>query len=425
MTTGSKIQNLRKKQNITQEQLADYLGVSRQSVSKWESDGAYPETDKLIRMGSLFHVSLDYLLQDDYEEEDRQSRKNESMKFNTDTFVLILLSVFGYVLGVTLVYITEDTLVGFLVIFGILFIAAILYIFRRSRYLLKSEYSDSDRKLLMQNTKAVYSVDLLLAFLFLPLMVFSRIPIEFDLGGIAVTVHGILTFPSYFLTAIPFGLFGGFLLLGITYLHKKIVINRPTGKMPSAMLVSDMVASSIGFLLLLVLFFTFQGIEDYFMLLVFGLIITDMIVLPLVSWKRKRMKTGLFVSFMVASAFALASLLLITDWRSEFYLLSLIMSVGNIGFWGIRTGKDFRASFRNRDAFGFVAVKAAGMILILTLWITAYRWMDALSDTEATVWPRLSLVVLSLFIMAGFFGADRLFLKKSLPPTRMIGNEAV
>jgi transcriptional regulator with XRE-family HTH domain len=67
MTTGAKIQYLRKKQNITQEQLADYLGVSRQSVSKWESDGAYPETDKLVRLSSLFQVSLDYLLREDFE----------------------------------------------------------------------------------------------------------------------------------------------------------------------------------------------------------------------------------------------------------------------------------------------------------------------------------------------------------------------
>ena len=64
MTTGEKIARLRRENNITQEQLADMLGVSRQSVSKWESDGAYPETDKLIRLGELFRCSLDYLLKE-------------------------------------------------------------------------------------------------------------------------------------------------------------------------------------------------------------------------------------------------------------------------------------------------------------------------------------------------------------------------
>lgn len=62
MTLGEKISGLRKKHNYTQEQLADILGVSRQSISKWESDIAYPETDKLIKMGRLFDCSMDYLL---------------------------------------------------------------------------------------------------------------------------------------------------------------------------------------------------------------------------------------------------------------------------------------------------------------------------------------------------------------------------
>ena len=62
MTFGEKLAKLRKENNYTQEQLADKLDVSRQSVSKWESDVAYPETDKLIKLSKLFHCSIDYLL---------------------------------------------------------------------------------------------------------------------------------------------------------------------------------------------------------------------------------------------------------------------------------------------------------------------------------------------------------------------------
>ena len=65
MTLGEKISKLRKEYNYTQEQLADILGVSRQSISKWESDIAYPETDKLIELGKLFDCSMDYLLKED------------------------------------------------------------------------------------------------------------------------------------------------------------------------------------------------------------------------------------------------------------------------------------------------------------------------------------------------------------------------
>ena len=56
--------------NYTQEQLADILGVSRQSISKWESDIAYPETDKLIELGKLFDCSMDYLLKEEITEKD-------------------------------------------------------------------------------------------------------------------------------------------------------------------------------------------------------------------------------------------------------------------------------------------------------------------------------------------------------------------
>ena len=82
MTLGDKLSKLRKENNYTQEQLADVLGVSRQAISKWESNITYPETDKLIRMSELFDCSLDYLLKD-AEETDRnnQSNSNEEILF--------------------------------------------------------------------------------------------------------------------------------------------------------------------------------------------------------------------------------------------------------------------------------------------------------------------------------------------------------
>lgn len=73
MTFGEKLSKLRKEYNYTQEQLGEILGVSRQSISKWESDTAYPETDKLIRMGKLFDCSMDYLLKEDITEKSTAS----------------------------------------------------------------------------------------------------------------------------------------------------------------------------------------------------------------------------------------------------------------------------------------------------------------------------------------------------------------
>lgn len=62
MTTGEKLALLRKEKNITQEELADVLGVSRQSISKWEQDRAFPETEKLIKLSEIYNCSIDYLL---------------------------------------------------------------------------------------------------------------------------------------------------------------------------------------------------------------------------------------------------------------------------------------------------------------------------------------------------------------------------
>ena len=62
MTLADRIQQLRKQKGISQEELADRVGVSRQAVSKWESDGGVPELDTLIAMSRLFHVTIGQLL---------------------------------------------------------------------------------------------------------------------------------------------------------------------------------------------------------------------------------------------------------------------------------------------------------------------------------------------------------------------------
>ena len=62
MTLGQRIQELRRQAGLTQEQLAERMGVTRQAVSKWESDGGVPELDTLIAMSRLFHVTIGQLL---------------------------------------------------------------------------------------------------------------------------------------------------------------------------------------------------------------------------------------------------------------------------------------------------------------------------------------------------------------------------
>ena len=56
MTLGERIYRLRANRNMTQEQLAEKLGVTRQSISKWEGDLVKPEIEKLKAMAKLFEV---------------------------------------------------------------------------------------------------------------------------------------------------------------------------------------------------------------------------------------------------------------------------------------------------------------------------------------------------------------------------------
>ena len=64
MALSEKLYELRKKGGLSQEQLAEQLGVSRQAVSKWESGKAVPESDTLISISKYFNVSLDYLMKE-------------------------------------------------------------------------------------------------------------------------------------------------------------------------------------------------------------------------------------------------------------------------------------------------------------------------------------------------------------------------
>jgi len=62
MTIADRIQTLRKSKGMSQEELADAAGVSRQAVSKWESEQSIPDLDKVVILSEIFEVTTDYLL---------------------------------------------------------------------------------------------------------------------------------------------------------------------------------------------------------------------------------------------------------------------------------------------------------------------------------------------------------------------------
>lgn len=95
MTFGERLYELRNKNNLSQEELAEILDVSRQSISKWENDKAYPEMTRLLFMSDYFDVSLDYLMRGIKKENNEEkvtaddADKNSNDKYKTKNILLV------------------------------------------------------------------------------------------------------------------------------------------------------------------------------------------------------------------------------------------------------------------------------------------------------------------------------------------------
>ena len=79
MTLGQKLFDMRKKSGLSQEQVAEKLGVTRQTVSKWETDQTTPDFDKIVPISKLYNVSVNELFG-----EDRQETKVDTQPIRTD-----------------------------------------------------------------------------------------------------------------------------------------------------------------------------------------------------------------------------------------------------------------------------------------------------------------------------------------------------
>lgn len=109
MNLSDRIQYLRKARGISQEGLADQLGVSRQAVSKWESEQSMPDLDKIISMSNYFEVTTDYLLkgiEPVVQKEEEQSIKHRRIASN----ICYQLSLGFIGLGIILSIILADFL---------------------------------------------------------------------------------------------------------------------------------------------------------------------------------------------------------------------------------------------------------------------------------------------------------------------------
>lgn len=99
MEIGNKLNQLRKLSGMTQEQLAEKINVSRQTISKWESDSTSPDLESIVKISRIFHVSLDDLLReaetDVTNRTDEQITLEDLMKINLHNRKMTMLLIGG------------------------------------------------------------------------------------------------------------------------------------------------------------------------------------------------------------------------------------------------------------------------------------------------------------------------------------------
>ena len=121
MNLSDRIQNLRKMKGVSQEQLADVLGVSRQAVSKWESEQSTPDMEKIITMSDYFEVTTDYLLKGIEPVKESNRRKLNAAVFS---IAASALNLFGMITGILTWYDSQDPVayagMYILIIFGMM-----------------------------------------------------------------------------------------------------------------------------------------------------------------------------------------------------------------------------------------------------------------------------------------------------------------
>ncbi|MBQ6787381.1 MAG: helix-turn-helix transcriptional regulator [Lachnospiraceae bacterium] len=124
MEIGKQIRKYRQELKLSQDELAERIFVTRQSISNWENDKNYPDIKSLLLLSSLFDISLDTLVKGDLEEMKEQIKTDDIKRFNKDGGIFTLLLLAEIILAVPLA-----SLWGFrgLGIWAILYIIGIYY----------------------------------------------------------------------------------------------------------------------------------------------------------------------------------------------------------------------------------------------------------------------------------------------------------
>lgn len=103
MELGKQIKKYRLEAKLSQEELADKVYVSRQTISNWENDKNYPDIKSLVLISDIFHISLDNLIKGDLERMKKEIDKQEYAKFQKNSTIFTILFIAMLILPIPLV----------------------------------------------------------------------------------------------------------------------------------------------------------------------------------------------------------------------------------------------------------------------------------------------------------------------------------
>lgn len=109
MSLGERLYELRKKKGLSQEEVAEKLNVTRQSVSKWETDESKPDFDKIVPICELYEISTNELLNGTKEEKEEQEVETINKDNKKKRALIIAIAIFLYFLALIWIIISEVT----------------------------------------------------------------------------------------------------------------------------------------------------------------------------------------------------------------------------------------------------------------------------------------------------------------------------
>ena len=102
MDIGSKVKSARINANLTQEQVADFLNVSRQTISNWENEKSYPDIISVLELSNLYSISLDVLLKGDEKMIEHLEESTNVVKSNQKMILAVIVNIIVVALLITL-----------------------------------------------------------------------------------------------------------------------------------------------------------------------------------------------------------------------------------------------------------------------------------------------------------------------------------